>query len=236
MQRRFVVFVAGSLMLGALAIPAFAQQPASAQPQPSPDENSKRIFWIIPNFRTAPFPAVYKPITVREKFVIARKDTFDRGTVALAALFAGEGQLTNSNRSFGQGAEGYAHYFGTAYADFAIGNFMTEAIGPTLFHQDPRFFRRGRGTVASRFFYAAGQIFLTHGDNGNTQVNYSELIGNSTAVAISMSYYPEDRDARDAISKLGTQLGVDMAANVLKEFAPDIARKFFRKHRDASDK
>ena len=193
-----------------------------------PNENSKRIFWIIPNFRTAPLPAVYKPITVREKFAIARQDTFDRGTFALAALFAGEGQLSNSNRSFGQGAEGYAHYFGTAYADFAIGNFMTEAIGPTLFHQDPRFFRRGKGGFASRLGYAAGEIFRTHGDNGHRQVNFSELIGNSAAVAISMSYYPENRNVGDAVSKLGTQLGVDMASNILKEFAPDVARHFRR--------
>jgi len=223
-------------MLSALARPALSQAPPpSPQPPDTPNENSKRIFWIIPNFRTAPFPAVYKPITVREKFVIARQDTFDRGTVALAALFAGEGQLSNSNRSFGQGAEGYAHYFGTAYADFAIGNFMTEAIGPALFHQDPRFFRRGRGSVRSRFLYAAGQIFLTHGDNGHTQVNFSELAGNSTAVAISMAYYPENRNVGDAVSKLGTQLGVDMASNILKEFAPDIARHFSRKHPKPND-
>lgn len=146
-------------MLSALARPALSQEPPSSpQPPDIPNENTKRIFWIIPNFRTAPLPAVYKPITVREKFAIASQDTFDRGTFALAALFAGEGQLSNSNRSFGQGAEGYAHYFGTAYADFAIGNFMTEAIGPTLFHQDPRFFRRGKGGFASRLGYAAGDF------------------------------------------------------------------------------
>jgi len=33
-----------------------------------------------------------------------------------------------------------------------------------------------------------------------------------------------------AFSSLGVQLGVDMAANVLKEFWPDLERKFRRKH------
>lgn len=230
MQRRFPVFVAVSMISVALAGSAPAQQA-----QPDTNENSKRIFWIIPNFRTAPMPAVYTPIAVRQKWNIATADTFDRGTFALAALFAGESQLTNSDRSFGQGVKGYAHYYVTSYADFAIGNFMTEAINPTLFHQDPRFFRKGRGSVGSRFVYAAGEIFLTHGDNGHRQFNFSEVLGNSTAVAISMSYYPEQRTAADAIGKLGAQLGVDMAANILKEFAPDIMRKF-HKHRDAADK
>jgi hypothetical protein len=53
----------------------------------------------------------------------ALEDAFDRGTVALAGLFAGEVQLSNSNRSFGQGAAGYGRYFGTAYGDFVIGDY-----------------------------------------------------------------------------------------------------------------
>jgi hypothetical protein len=36
--------------------------------------------------------------------------------------------------------------------------------------------------------------------------------------------------ARDAGIKLVSQLGVDMAANILKEFWPDLNRKFSRKH------
>ena len=109
---------------------------------------------------------------------------------------------------------------------------LTEAIYPTFLHQDPRYFRRGTGTVFSRLAYSAGQIFLTHGDSGRTQFNFSEVAGNSTAVAISMAYYPENRNVGDAVSKLGVQLGVDMASNILKEFAPDIGRKFSHKHRE----
>jgi hypothetical protein len=170
----------------------------------------------------------FEPLTRGEKFKIASEDAFDRGTFVLAALFAGESQLTNANRSFGQGAAGYGRYFGTSFADFAIGDYMTEAIYPSLLHQDPRYFRRGSGTGWSRLSYAAGQIFLTHGDSGRTQFNYSEVIGNSTAVAISNAYYSDNRTASNAVSKLGVQLGVDMAANVLKEFWPDFARKFSR--------
>ena len=79
---------------------------------------------------------------------------------------------------------------------------------------------------SSRFGYAVGQIFWTHTDSGGTQFNYSEIIGNSTAVAISTAYYPEGRDASSAVSKLGSQVGVDMLGNILKEFWPDIRRKF----------
>ena len=210
--------------------PGIVQSTANNPPQ----AESKRILGIIPNYRTSPSLQNYEPLTSREKFKIASEDAFDRGTVGLAALFGGEGQLTNSNRSFGQGAAGFGRYFGASYGDFVIGDYMTEAVFPTLLHQDPRYFRRGTGSRWSRLGYAMGQIFWTHRDSGGTQFNFSEVLGNSTAVAISTSYYANKRTASDAVSGLGTQLGVDMAANVLKEFWPDLQRMFSRKHRQNS--
>src|SRR6202011_6041573 len=134
--------------------------------------------------------------------------------------------------SFGQGAAGFGRYLGAAYGDLVIGDYMTEAVFPTLLHQDPRYFRRGTGSGWSRLGYAMGQIFWTHRDSGGTQFNYSEVIGNSTAVAISNAYYADNRTAGSAVSKLSIQLGIDMGSNILKEFAPGISRKFSRKHRD----
>jgi hypothetical protein len=108
---------------------------------------------------------------------------------------------------------------------------MTEAIYPTILHQDPRYFRRGIGSKWSRLRYSVGQIFWTHTDSDRTQFNYSEILGNSTAVALSTAYYPNNRNVTDATRKLGMQIGVDMASNILKEFWPDLSRKFSRKHR-----
>jgi hypothetical protein len=213
---------------GDLTQPGVAQRIENNNPPPV---ESKRIFGIVPNYRTSPSLQNYEPLTSREKFKLASEDAFDRGTIALAALFAGEGQLTNANRSFGQGGAGFGRYFGTAYGDFVIGDYMTEAVFPILLHQDPRYFRRGTGSGWSRLGYAMRQVFWTHRDSGGAQFNYSEVIGNSTAVAISNAYYADNRTATDGVSKLGIQLGVDMAANVLKEFWPDLERKFKRKHR-----
>jgi hypothetical protein len=195
-------------------------------------KESRHLFWIIPNNRTSPSLTDYHPLTAGEKFKVASEDSWDRGTFALAVFFGGEGQLNNSNRAFGQGAAGFGRYVGASYGDFVIGNYMTEGVFPTLLHQDPRYFRRGTGGGWSRMKYAMSQTFLTRGDSGRVQLNYSEWLGNSAAVAISNSYYADNRTASNAVSKLGMQVGIDMAANVLKEFYPDIARKFHRKHRN----
>jgi hypothetical protein len=197
------------------------------------EPEAKRILGIVPNYRTSPSIQDSEPLTIGEKFKIASDDSFDRGTVALAAIFAGQAQLTNSNRSFGQGGAGYGRYFGAAYGDFVIGNYMTEAVFPTLLHQDPRYFRCGTGSGRSRLGYAVRQVFWTHRDSGGTQFNYSEIVGNSVAVAISNAYYADNRTASSAVSKLSMQIGVDMAANILKEFWPEIERKIpWRHHHD----
>jgi hypothetical protein len=218
--------------------PVDPTEPSVAQSNENndPPRESKRILGIVPNYRTSPSLQSYEPLTPGEKFKIATEDSFDRGTVALAVLFGGEGQLTNSNRSFGQGAAGFGRYFGASYGDFVIGDYMTEAVFPTLLHQDPRYFRHGTGSGWSRLRYAMGQVFWTHRDSGGMQFNYSEVIGNSTAVAISNAYYVNNRTASDATSRLGMQLGVDMAANILKEFWPDLERKFRRKQYRHSDR
>jgi hypothetical protein len=230
MRREFLTVLAAILSVDSVAL---GQPPAGGN---SPQPEDKRIFGIIPNYRTSPSLTDYKPLTPQKKFMIATQDSFDRGTVVLAAAFAGEGQLTNASPSFGQGTAGYARYFGTAYADLVIGDYMTEAIYPTILHQDPRYFRRGTGSGWSRFGYAVGQIFWTHADTSRGQFNFSEIVGNSTAVAISNAYYQENRDPASAVSKLGVQIGVDMLANVLKEFWPDLDRRFSRKHHADSGK
>lgn len=227
-------FFSGLVLTAFFAVQGCAQQAGPAN-KPLARPESKRILWIIPNFRTSAALAEYKPLTPRQKFDIAALDSFDRGTFALGALFAAESQLTSSDPSFGQGVRGYAHYFATSYADYAIGDYMTEAVFPTVLHQDPRYFRRGTGSGWARLGYAVGQIFWTHGDSGHGQFNFSELGGNSAAVALSMTYYPDGRDVPDAVSKLGSQLGVDMVSNVLKEFWPDIERKVSRHGADPTD-
>jgi hypothetical protein len=236
MLKSFSVAVYASVFLALSPVLVLGQQ-SGASPMPgtlnvTDEGESKRLFGIVPNYRTSPILGHYKPISPKEKFKIASQDAFDRGTVALAAFFAGESQLTHAEPSFGQGGAGYGRYFGTTYADFVIGDYMTEAIFPSILHQDPRYFRKNTGTGWQRLEYAAGQIFWTHTDKGGTQFNYSEVLGNSTAVAISNAYYPDNRNASEAVSKLGFQLGVDMASNVLKEFWPDITRKLSRKHHD----
>ena len=207
-----------------------AEQPAV--PQAASEQIDKRIFGVLPNYRTADGSAPFVPITTKRKFIIASKDSFDYPVYLTSALFAGLYQMENQNPSFGQGLKGYGKRLASSYADQAIGNLMTEAIFPSLLREDPRYFRigAGGGTKWHRMGYALTRVLVVRTDKGKSDFNYSEWLGNGTSVAISNLYYPSDtRNVADNVEKLGVAVGTDAFSQVLKEFWPDIKHKLFNK-------
>jgi hypothetical protein len=202
---------------------------AAANTQPAEPPGGNRVFGVLPNYRTADASQVGTVLTPRQKLDIATKDSFDYPLVALAGALAGLGQLTNQSPSFGQGAKGFGHRLVTNYADQAMGNMFTEGVFPVLLHEDPRYFRRGTGSIPSRGLYALTRVIVTHKDAGGMRFNYSEWLGNASAVAISNAYYPDSRTVLDNGTKLLMQVGTDAVSQVLKEFWPDIKHKLFHK-------
>jgi hypothetical protein len=219
-------FSATTVLVLVLPLSAAAQE--SGDPPEANAPPDKRIFGVLPNYRTAEPSNTFEPLTPKQKFAIGAKDSFDWPVYITSGLFAGLYQIEDSNPSFGQGVKGYAHRYATSYGDQTIGNIMTEGVWPTLLKEDPRYFRLATGPIRARLWYAATRIFVTRTDAGKWRFNYSEVIGNSVATAISNAYYPESRDVPDNVEKLGIQLATDSFSNVLKEFWPDIKRKLFK--------
>jgi hypothetical protein len=192
----------------------------------------KHIFGVLPNYRTAETSQVYTPITAKQKFTIAEKDTLDGPGFILAGAFAGLYQLENQNPSFGQGLEGYAIRYATAYGDQAIGNMMTEGLLPTLFREDPRYFRLGKGSAARRTFYAISRVVVTKTDSGGTRFNFSEFVGNGIDASVGNAYYPDERGFGDTMERMWMDIGTDAISDVLKEFWPDFKKHVLHRHSD----
>ncbi|HEY1753809.1 MAG TPA: hypothetical protein VGG72_00330 [Bryobacteraceae bacterium] len=196
------------------------------------DDGEGRIFGIIPNNKTVPQTkaSLEEPLTVRGKFSLAFKDTTDPFTVVLAAFYAGIAQWQNDFPTWGQGGAAYGKRFGAAFGDQLIGNYLTEAIFPTLFREDPRYFRKGTGTKRQRVHYALSRTFITRTDKGTDRFNYSEIVGNGVAAGISNLYYPAtERSVGETAEKFGVQIVSDSAFNILLEFWPDLKHEIFRK-------
>lgn len=131
-------------------------------------KEDKHILGVIPNYKTVPeLSGPYVPITTRTKFKLATQDSFDPYEWLVAGMFAGIAQLGDQYHEFGQGAQGYAKRYGGAFADQAISNYITEAILPSILHEDCRYFRLGKGGGWKRTRYAISRVLVTHTDQGS---------------------------------------------------------------------
>jgi|HubBroStandDraft_3_1064219.scaffolds.fasta_scaffold02316_6 hypothetical protein len=233
--------------------PAATQAPAAKQPQPGQAQagsstkeqkniqheqetgtSKDRLFWTMPNFLTMENTENIPPLTSGDKFKVVGRSLIDPSEFVLIGFVAGLGQASDSNPSYGQGAQGYGKRYATAYADNAIENFMASAVLPSLLHQDPRYYQLGHGGFLRRTGHALSRVVMTRSDSGRSQFNYSEVFGAGMAAAISTySYHPEsERGVGTVISVWGTQIGWDVGTYMLKEFWPDLRRKHHRNQQD----
>lgn len=189
------------------------------------------IFGIVPEYDAVNNPTPhYEPISAAEKFTIAAHDGFDPFSWVTTGLYAGVGQWKNQYLQFGQGAQGYAKRYAGAFADGAIANFMSEAIFPSLLHEDPRYFRLGHGSILHRIGYTISREVITRKDSGGEGFNISEITGNLGAAALSNLYYPaQERTVSQTMEKFAVNIVGDAGFNVLKEFWPDMRHKILHK-------
>jgi hypothetical protein len=214
----------------AVCVCGFAQDPVEPATA-STTVPDKRAFGVLPNYRTADPSLPYEKLPPRRKLYIAYKDSTDWPIVFNAAVFSLIYHAENQNPSFGQGTAGYAKRLAGSLVDQAVGNFMTEGLMPAALRQDPRYFPKLTGGRWARVGYAMSRVLVCRNDKGRRAFNFSEVVGNSAAAAISNLYYPDTRTAKDNGMKVGIQIATDAASNVLKEFWPDIKRKLQERKR-----
>jgi len=217
-----------------------SQAPAQAQPPPQEtDEQRKarlereeaerevkaqekqRVGGIMPMFNVS-LNGQGVPLTPKEKFDLSFHTIIDPYTVGLAVLFGGGlGELQDDHTGYGHGPQGLFERIGASYLDNIDGNLIGNAILPVL--QDPRYFRKGTGTIKSRIFYSAMTTFICRSDKGKKQFNTSNVAGNFISGAISNAYYPSDE--RGVVLTIDNGIFVTLegmlGAQIL-EFSPDV--------------
>ena len=188
------------------------------------------MFGVLPNFKTVNDPnQPITPIGAGEKFHLVLH-YFDPFTFAVASAQAGIEQLTNDKASYGQGALGYAKRYGADFTDAFTNELFVVGVYPSLLHEDPRYFRLGHGSGMHRVGYALSRILIARTDSGGHRFNSSEFLGNFTSGCISQLYYPQnERGIGGILTRMTVQIGYDAGFNILKEFYPDLKRKFHKK-------
>src|ERR1700761_7297071 len=90
-----------------------------ATPTPSNEgkQQTKRILFVVPNFRSVSADQKLPPQTAKEKFKTALLESFDYSAIIFAAGQAGVAQALDSYPEFGQGAAGYGRDFWHTFVD-----------------------------------------------------------------------------------------------------------------------
>jgi hypothetical protein len=205
-----------------------AVQPSSPDLAPPP----KRMFGMIPDFEnTNDIPANRKPLTVQEKYILSLHQSFDISAHIGNAFQASLQQAANGQPDYGQGWGGYGKRFAAAEGDQITGSILIYGFLPSILHEDPRYFRQGRGSTFARVWYAINRTFVTRTDKGTSRFNNSETFGQLISCGISTSYYPPlDRSVDKVFSNWAVNLGGNSAYNVLSEYYPDVMRALFHRH------
>ncbi len=194
-------------------------------------KQTHRILGVVPNFSSVSANTELPPLTPGGKFKLALSDGFDYSAFIQVGLVSAESLWVNSYPELGSGAAGYGRYYWRGFVDQLSGTYFTEAIVPTLTHEDPRYYSLGGSGFFRRTGYALSRSVITRKDHGGETFNISEIGGDALEAGLANAYYPEqERGARKTAESWATQVVVTSAAQVLKEFWPDIRHNILRQN------
>ena len=210
---------------------ALPDAPVPVQPtqeQSMEGKQTRRILWVVPNFRSVSVDEKLPPLGAHEKFKLMMEDSFDYSSFIYVGILAGVSQAEGSYPEFHGGAPAFARYYWHSFADTLDGNVMTEFLLPVATHEDPRYFTLERGNIVKRAGYSITRLLITRTDSGGASFNISEIVGNGAAAGISGLYYPRQERTWTKIGQRWlTQVGLDGFSGLVKEFWPDVNNKLF---------
>jgi hypothetical protein len=210
------------------AAPSTASSSSASTANADEAQQTKRILWIIPNFRAVSSGVKLPPQSVKEKFKTGALDSFDYSSFIFVGIQAGISQGSNAYPAFRQGAAGYGRYYWHTFADQTDENLWVEGILPVVLHQDSRYYTLGHGGFIKRGFYAVSRTVITRSDSGKETVNASEIVGAGAAAGISSLYYPTQYRTWTKVGQRWlTNALLDFGTFAAKEFWPDVNRAIF---------
>jgi hypothetical protein len=178
----------------------------------------QRLGGIVPNFYSS-YDWNAPPMGAKQKFQLSFRSIVDPVSFLTTAGTAGLQQYRDSFPAYGRGLEGYAKRYGANLANNVTGVLLSRGVYPSIFHQDPRYFYKGTGSIRSRALYAISAAVIARGDDGRWKPNYSHVLGNFSAAAISNLYYPaSDRGASLVLFNGLAATGATAFSNLLREF------------------
>jgi hypothetical protein len=218
--------LAVSVCFALVASPCLAQ--ARIDPSlPEAPLPHRRVLVLFPTYETVDNPfAPVPPLRIRQKYELAYREIVDPSFLVPPIAAAAWDQATGFGPGYGQGWGPFAQRFGYSAANSASSYFFSDALLPSLLHQDPRYFRKGTGSIKSRVWWAVRSQLICYDDRGAQVANYPNLIGFGMSQALSNAYIPpSNRTLGSNLTGYIGKIGISAAANLMREFGEGVPAK-----------
>ncbi|HEY9404914.1 MAG TPA: hypothetical protein VIQ24_19815 [Pyrinomonadaceae bacterium] len=181
--------------------------------------------------------SVYTPLTSEQKMRRAFKSAFlspqAYGISLVSAAITEYGEDDLPHKDTDDRVADALSRFAIRFSRRATYNLLGNGVYAVAFRQDTRYERAEGKGFGGRVAHAVSRVFVTRGDNGKLQPNYSRFAGQLSASALSnlweQSTPGHDRIGTDATFKrFGKSFITGSLFNVINEFIPDIKKIFGR--------
>lgn len=212
-----------------------AKVPVDANGDPIPLERKQpqRILGFMPNFRTVSSGAKPHPLGWKYNFSVATHQATDYSSFIFLGLTSLTAEGLNMHPSLGKGADGFYAYTWRGFLDKSDNTYLSAWLLPSLLHEDTRYYALGNErSIPMRALYVISRQAVARTYGGHQTPNFAGLGGKVLTQVVSRSYYPPSATDFDALaSKFGYSVMRDVIFSSIREFYPDTAAYFVRRHK-----
>ncbi|MBS1815949.1 MAG: hypothetical protein JSS87_13830 [Acidobacteria bacterium] len=177
----------------------------------------------------SPYAHVIKPTQIAppqsaaDKVLMSLKSVGSIENIGSSAFTAGWSHVWDSRPHYGTDSAGYGERFGASLLKGATQTISRDAIYGNIFHEDTRYYIRGRKySIGNRAVYAASRVFVTKKDAGGNEIYLANIAAIATSNGLANLYYPtRDQGASQTIKAFGMGFVTNALSNELREFVGD---------------
>jgi len=206
---------------------------SDGNPIPLDRQQPQRILGFMPNFRSVSAGSKPHPPGWGYNFKIATRQSFDYSSFIFLGLTSLTAKALDEHPSLGKGPDGLWDYTWRGFLDKTDGTYIGAWFLPSLLHEDTRVYPLGNGhPVVVRALYVISRQGVTRTYGGRQVPNIAGLGGKVLTQIVSRQYYPAgSSDFGVLAEKFGYSAMRDVIFTSIREFYPDIAAHYIRKHR-----
>lgn len=205
---------------------------ANGNPIPLERQQPQRILGFMPNFRSVSGGAKPHPPGWKYNFTVATHQATDYSTFIFLGLTTLSAEGIDEHPALGHGASGFYAYAWRGFLDKTDNTYLSAWLLPSLIHEDTRYYALGNEhSIPIRELYVISRQGVAKTYSGHQTPNFAGLGGKVLTQVVSKQYYPKSAATFGVLAeKFGYSVMRDVIFTSIREFYPDAAAHFIRKH------